>query len=659
MKKIFSIILAVLLIVLSVPFAAGAVCTGKCGKNISWSFDKSGTLTISGKGKINDSPWRFLGLPVKKVIIKEGVTNVPVCCFYDCDDLSSITLPNSVVSIGFEAFADTKYFNNRSNWKNGVLYIGKHLIKADDKLSGKYSIKPGTVCIADYAFNDCTALKEVTIPSSTVEIGEYSFHSCTSLKKIKLSNGVKKIGEGAFSSCSNLKEVNFPDSISFIGYSSTEGTDLFSNFDQPTYAGNHLIYINDFQEENFTVKSGTICISDEAFNGTLKLKNINIPASVTSIGPRAFYNCENLKSVTVDPDNPCFSSDENGVLYNKDKTVLLHYPQGLGKKYKIPEGVNAIGDYAFYGNSKLTEVEFPQSMRSIGFCAFEQCYGLKKVSLNNGLAEIGICAFSRCTELSDVILPSSLEIIDSDAFVYCDSLTSIVIPEGVTCIGYEAFARCEHLTDITIPDSVELIRECAFLDNGYSNDEKNWHRNALYVGNHLLEIYEAGSKFEIRNGTVNISPYVFSGYEGVITIPESVQQFPDIVFGYDPQFSIKCIEGSAAHKYAKGRKIPFELISTEAEPVSQATDNSQPEPEPPANVDNESKYETPDADSSRVEPETPAKKTALPSLRIIIPVVCAVAVLFAGVISTIIICRKKSKEKDIVLKEEKNETNQK
>lgn len=135
------------------------------------------------------------------------VTSIVESAFSNCSGLTSITIGNSVTSIGRNAFSGTAYYNNESNWQDSVLYIGKYLIEAKTSISGVYVIKSGTLTIADYAFYGCSSLTSVTIPDSVTSIGINAFYNCSELTGVTISGSVTSIGNYAFYNCASLQSI--------------------------------------------------------------------------------------------------------------------------------------------------------------------------------------------------------------------------------------------------------------------------------------------------------------------------------------------------------------------------------------------------------------------------------------------------------------------
>ncbi|MDB4404206.1 leucine-rich repeat domain-containing protein, partial [Akkermansiaceae bacterium] len=179
---------------------------------------------------------------------------------------------------------------------------------------------------------------------------------------------------------------------------------------------------------SITIGNGVTSIGDWAFDGCTSLKSITIPDNVTSIGASAFNACTSLTTIEVGGGNVNYT-DVNGVLFNKEKTVLLTYPAGkTGDNYTIPNSVTSIGNVAFRYCSSLTSITIPDGVTSIGRRAFYECSSLTSITIPDAVTSIGDWAFYLCT-----------------------SLTSITIPDGVTSIGVASFNTCTSLTSITIP----------------------------------------------------------------------------------------------------------------------------------------------------------------------------------------------------------------
>ena len=180
---------------------------------------------------------------------------------------------------------------------------------------------------------------------------------------------------------------------------------------------------------DYTVTS----IGNQVFWGCRGLESITIPLSVTSIGESVFVFCTSLTSIEVDPANTAFSSEE-GVLFNKDKTILIQYPTGNTRtEYKIPDSVTSIGDGVFDGCTNLTSITIPE-----------------------GVTTIGESAFYQCINLSSIKIPSSVTSIGGSAFYGCSGLTTITIPPNVESIGRAAF-RLSHVNSVTI-ESEDIYR---------------------------------------------------------------------------------------------------------------------------------------------------------------------------------------------------------
>ena len=164
------------------------------------------------------------------------------------------------------------------------------------------------------------------------------------------------------------------------------------------------------KQERVVVPDYVTSIAHKAFYFCGNLTTVEIPRSVTSIEHQPFVGCRNLQAINVDAENHIFSS-EKGVLFNKEKTTLIVYPEGKSVKYIIPDGVTKIGYGAFSNCSGITAITLADSVTSIDNYAFLSCGKLSKIVLSANLRSIGDYAFAGCSELSSITLPASLETI--------------------------------------------------------------------------------------------------------------------------------------------------------------------------------------------------------------------------------------------------------
>ncbi len=326
--------------------------------------------------------------------------------------------------------------------------------------------------LGDDAFSWCDSLIELTIPASVTSIAKNAFSACFSLEQVYYEGDVPETQPGLYEAApdtlvSYYKGVNKTSWESVIVDDKWQGRSIeldpkekleYQFYDDGTacvtgigfFSDSILIIPSSVKDQQKTYK--VISIGNNAFTGCTNLTSVTIPNSVASIGSGAFFNCENLDNIYVDPNNPVYNSTD-GVLFNKNQTVLVQYPTAREGEYIIPESVNLIGNYAFAGCIGTTSLIIPEGVEEIAPNAFYKFKGLQEIQLPSTLKTIGEDAFFGCVNLQEIKIPDSVTNIGAGAFANCKSLELVDIPNYVKEIGDSAFYKCEKLKFTYIPDS--------------------------------------------------------------------------------------------------------------------------------------------------------------------------------------------------------------
>ena len=381
---------------------------------------------------------------------------------------------------GHDAWQAIANFNGNVIISKGITEIGKASFNGANKITG-VEIPDSVTLISDYAFQYCKSLTKIEIPGTVKKIGNWwgnvngqIFNGCSNLKEVILEEGIEEISGRAFDSCSKVKEWKLPKSLKRIGPCafrniSVEEFNIPENVESiaATFiSSSNLSRINvDSNNKYFTSVDGILfdkdstrlikypenrdgnsyevpntvktidanafisCknlqtiviadsvekIGDSAFDGS-KLKTINLGGGITNISNKPFYGAWNLTNINVITENDKYEI-ENGILFNKGKTILIKYPPAIinGEVYEIPNTVVEIGPQSFY-RSQIKNVIIPSSVKKIGSESFFQCYNLEEVNLPEGLERIEWRALYGCHKIKTIVVPSSVTFIDGGAF---------------------------------------------------------------------------------------------------------------------------------------------------------------------------------------------------------------------------------------------------
>ena len=450
-------------------------------------------------------------------------------------------------------------------------------------------IPDSVISIGEQAFAHCKGMKgHLTLPNSLKSIGELAFYDCD-ITSVTIGESLTTIEPGAFARCDNLKSVswnakNCPDfdSSPFNHYFE----ETFTSFLAPIMYfkfGNNVEHIPAFLCSSLgitdiDIPNSVTTIGRSAFNNCIFVTNLEISKSVMSIGEDAFLGCSHqLNSIVVENGNTCFDSRDNcnALIDTKTNTLILG-----SKNTTIPESVTSIGENAFYKCSGLSSVTIPESVTSIGRYAFYESGLSGKLTIPETITSLGDHAFSYCSELDSIVwnikncadlnsapfsycegvtsfeigesvenipaylceslrkiskieIPASVKSIGKRSFYNCRGLTSINIPNKIKSIGSYTFADCTNLTSINIPDSITSIGESAFANCYNLTGNIKIPSTVTSIGERAFyECRNLSGEIEIPNSVTSIEPYTFYNCKNIrnLVIGQSVASIGEYAF---------------------------------------------------------------------------------------------------------------------------------
>lgn len=453
------------------------------------------SLVIATTPCSNDGGDIFSGCNnLRTIIVPEGVTTIKDGAFYQLGSMTKITLPSTLTSIGTHAFYNCINLDSIAI-PEGVTSIGRGAFWQNMKLKS-VKIPNSLTTLEDDAFSSCSLLTSLVFPKGLTTIKSGVFGGCSGLTTITIPYGNDiSNGSNIFVGCTKLKTIIIPDGLTSI-----------KNYAFNAFPANVT---------TFKIPASVKSIGDRAFANCTGIESISIPDSVSTIGAYAFSGCNGLKSVTIP------NAVTNLGIYSFQNCSNL-------SALTLPTALSGINEGVFSGCSKLTSVNFPESLVSLGKSAFSGCTALVLSTIPSTINSIGESCFSACVGLKSIAIPSSVSVINNSVFSGCTGLASVQLPNSIKSIGNQAFSGCNALTSISIPANTNINY------NAFQNCKGLVTATTPYT-------YNSGNVFEgclhlktivIPSGMSSIKDYAFYHCNSVdsIYIPNSVYTIGNSAF---------------------------------------------------------------------------------------------------------------------------------
>ena len=472
-----------------------------------------------------------------------------------------------VASAETYTYGDYDYYVRDDQTVFILAYTGKDkVVNIPEEIEGK---KVGAIGHIAFLSN---SIEVVNIPNTVTVLSYECFYKCGNLREINIPESVSEIGGVPVTECPSVEKINVSEKNNY--YRSVDGVLFSKDMSQLIYYPSNKA--GDSYKVPDEVKEFSPCADNGAFNYNQNLKSVTLNANINLSSwnfPRSsFAYASKLEAIYVDSKNPYLTSD-NGILYSKDKTILVSYPANRSQtRYVMPDNVRRMSENAFYGAKNLKEIQLSKKLeiRVYGVQFFLGCRNLESISIpesNNDfytvdgvlfrrrdydgldnpslisypqnkkdskyevsttVKSIGVSAFEGNTNLSTVIIPDNVEEINGSAFKDCTSLSKVVLPSNLKEITYWTFNNCSSLTDIDIPASVTTVGVSAFLNCS-----------------------------SLKNVTIpsNVTKIVFYAFGYSSDISDHNVDYQKI-----NDFKIYCYPGTAGEQYAKDNGFAYELL---------------------------------------------------------------------------------------------------
>ena len=473
----------------------------------------------------------FYNTDIVEITLPARLSEFDISIFTNCYDLEKVH---------FEVDEDNP---GRYTSDDGIVFTddGATLYFCPIGRTEPYKVPAGVTTIGERAFYDSN-ITGITIPGNVRVIGVEAFARCSALISLVFEGGARDpaltIEESAFYNCSSLSSVSLPANLKNLGQYAFGGISTLTKV-----------------TVNAAESIGELNYSTGAFSstdGVSYVRTLVIGPDVSDFDINGVFGSVNLTTVEVDPANKNFS-EQDGVLFNRDITRIVYYPNGKIGDYTLPDTVVEIGAGVFSGKGNLSKITIGSNITTIAEGAFMES-SITEVVFSKEASDtsltIGKRAFYDCDELTAVDLPARTVSIGGEAFANCSALTSFTVPEGVTSVGNAAFALNSRLTSVSLPSTLESI---GMYDSAYDYYIPN-AKQAAVDGIDNIDIFDScwylaeitipenNAHFTVIDGvlygkdengtadTLYLSPQGNGGTDGTVTVPSTVTEVKDRAF---------------------------------------------------------------------------------------------------------------------------------
>lgn len=510
------------------------------------------------------------------------VVELGAYCFDGCGDITSLTLPEGLLSVGAYCMRKTNKLENVKFPSTTALYSGG-IFNASTGIK-TVDMNTSASRVENVVFQNCTALKSVILPPNTWYLGPSTFSGCTALETVTNSEKITTIMSGCFTNTPKLN-MHLPKNLVMLENTAFKNSGVIVDEFPATL---DYVEANIFAQcphiKNIKITRTLKKLGTAAFQNCVNLESIELPDTVLDPAPgiNLFAGCSKLTKVKLPKTltyMPAYMFQKDSLLEGVDiPESVTAFHNGVFstcvslKNFELPKNLESIAAQCFANCKSLTEMSLPETVNIIGSGLFANCSNLEKVKLSNKIAILNSFTFQNCEKLAEVKGIDSITTIANGAFLSCTSLTEFTVPKNVkqiwntafkNCTGFksvtlnagldsiakQAFLNCTGLTEIRIPASVRYIKDQAFsgctgISSVYSSaltppelvtnafDSVTYTTANLYVKNDVKSVYAAAEGWKnfthlqsgVNAATDNDTPEVY-GVEGAIVAPEEAMVY--------------------------------------------------------------------------------------------------------------------------------------